>query len=187
MKPLRANQFMADRGARLGGFPSCPGSPLPGQVRTAPVEPPPSTGAGVPLMQGREAASRLAHNQENAGASPAPATRSEEEVAPATGGRLLGRPLAAHGPDKAAAETAPVANPTPAGAVTLSDASAFILSLVAAHEGRRAEDVLAQLIAAAAEAIGIHSLIMRDAGEVDLADLPDFALRAANRFRGGGP
>jgi len=47
--------------------------------------------------------------------------------------------------------------------------------------------VLALLIAGAAEAIGIHSLIMRDADQVDLADLPDFALRAANRFRGGGP
>jgi hypothetical protein len=86
-----------------------------------------------------------------------------------------------------AAETAPAATPCPAGAVTLSDASTFILSLVAAHEGMAPEDILAQLIAAAADAIGIHSLIMRDAGEVDLADLPDFALRAANRFRGGGP
>jgi hypothetical protein len=86
-----------------------------------------------------------------------------------------------------AAETAPAATPCPAGAVVLSEASTFILSLVAAHEGRCPEDILAQLIAAAANAIGIHSLIMRDAGEVDLADLPDFALRAANRFRGGGP
>jgi hypothetical protein len=89
-----------------------------------------------------------------------------------------------------ARETAPANYPKPpaqAGAVNLSEASVFILSLVAAHEGRRPEDILAELIAAAADAIGIHSLIMRDAGEVDLADLPDFALRAANRFRGGGP
>jgi hypothetical protein len=91
-------------------------------------------------------------------------------------------------PAVTAAETAPAPKPpAKAGAVTLSEASAFILSLVAAHEGRAREDILAQLIAAAADAIGIHSLIMRDAGEVDLADLPDFALRAANRFRGGGP
>jgi hypothetical protein len=104
--------------------------------------------------------------------------------------------LAAHGSDEVAAfipqavtaaETAPAVTPCPAGAVVLSEASTFILSLVAAHEGRAPEDILAQLIAAAADAIGIHSLIMRDAGEVDLADLPDFALRAANRFRGGGP
>ena len=47
--------------------------------------------------------------------------------------------------------------------------------------------MLALLVAGAAEAIGLHSLIMRDAHEVDLADVPDFALRAANRFRGGGP
>jgi len=74
-----------------------------------------------------------------------------------------------------------------ASVITLSEASAFILSLVAAHEGKPAGDVLALLIAGAAEAIGIHSLIMRDAHEVDLAELPDFARRAANRFRGGGP
>jgi hypothetical protein len=95
----------------------------------------------------------------------------------------------AGGVGSAARETAPAypKPPAQAGAVNLSEASVFILSLVAAHEGRRPEDILAELIAAAADAIGIHSLIMRDAGEVDLADLPDFALRAANRFRGGGP
>jgi hypothetical protein len=89
-----------------------------------------------------------------------------------------------------ARETAPAYHPKPpaqAGAVNLSEASIFILSLVAAHEGRRPEDILAELIAAAADAIGIHSLIVRDTGEVDLANVPDFALRAANRFRGGGP
>jgi hypothetical protein len=81
-------------------------------------------------------------------------------------------------------ETAPAAKPpAQAGAVALSEASAFILSLVAAHEGRAPADVLALLIAGAAEAVGIHSLIMRDAHDVDLAELPDFARRAANRFR----
>lgn len=74
-----------------------------------------------------------------------------------------------------------------ASVITLSDASAFILSLVAAHQGRPAGDILAQLIVGAAEAIGIHSLILRDAAEIDLADVPDFARRAANRFRGCGP
>ncbi len=71
-----------------------------------------------------------------------------------------------------------------ADAVRLSDASAFILSLIAAHEGRPATDILAELIAAAGEAIGLHSLIMRDAGEIgDLTDVPDFARGAAKRFR----
>ncbi|MGB3644604.1 MAG: hypothetical protein WBA15_09015 [Mesorhizobium sp.] len=71
--------------------------------------------------------------------------------------------------------------------VSISDASAFILSLIAAHQGRPAGDILAQLIVGAAEAIGIHSLILRDAAEIDLADVPDFARQAANRFRGCGP
>lgn len=119
MRPLRANTFLADRGARLAGSHACPPPPPGGQVRTAPAE------------------------------NPKP--------------------------------------PAQAGAVTLSEASAFILSLVAAHEGRAPHDILAELIAAAADAIGIHSLLLRDAGQVDLADVPDFALRAANRFRGGGP
>jgi len=68
--------------------------------------------------------------------------------------------------------------------VQLSDAAAFILSLIAAQEGRPPQDILAELIVAAGEAIGIHPLIMRDAGEiVDLTDLPDFARSAAKRFR----
>jgi len=71
--------------------------------------------------------------------------------------------------------------------ITLSDASAFILSLIAAHEGRSTGDILAQLIVGAAEAIGIHSLILRDAADIDLADVPGFARQAANRFRSGGP
>jgi len=47
--------------------------------------------------------------------------------------------------------------------------------------------VLALLIVGAAEAIGIHELILRDAGEVDFAGVPGWAYQAANRFRGGGP
>lgn len=174
MTQFRANTFQANRGDRLGCyvFDSCPPPPPGGQARTAPVGPPPATGAGE-FMQDGEAASRLVHTQETAGASPAPATSSCA--------RAVGR---------AAQATAPAVNPKPpatAGAVILSEASAFVLSLVAAHQGRSPEDVVALLVAGAAEAIGIHSLILRDADQVDLADLPDFAMRAANRFRGGGP
>jgi hypothetical protein len=75
----------------------------------------------------------------------------------------------------------------PAGAVALSDASTFILSLVAAHQGRTPREILTMLVAASADAIGIHELIVRDAGEVDLADVPGWARQAATRFRGGGP
>lgn len=194
MRHLCANTFMADRGARLVGTYACPPPPPGGRVRTAPVAPPPATGAGN-FMQDREAASRLAHTQEIAGASPAPATSScaggvgsaARETAPAEpkfpaqdGAVTLPR-----GDISLSPKTVLVADT--AGTVTLSEASAFILSLVAAHEGKPAGDVLALLIAGAAEAIGIHSLIMRDAHDVDLAELPDFARRAANRFRGGGP
>lgn len=175
MTSLRANIVQANRGERLGCyiFSSCPPPPPGGQVRTAPVVPPPATGAGDFLTQGSAAVeARAAHNREVAGSTPAPATSS-----------------CAGGVGSAARETAPAAAPDPelAGAVILSEASAFILSLVAAHEGKAPGDVLALLIACAAEAIGLHSLIMRDAHEVDLADVPDFAQRAANRFRGGGP
>lgn len=171
MTPLRANTFLADRGDRLGGCRSCPPPPPGGQVRTAPDAP--ASGAAVLLTQGSAAVeARAAHNREVAGSTPAPATSSCAAV-----GSL-------------SQETAPADHPKPpaqAGAVTLSEASAFILSLVAAHEGRTPGDVVALLIAGAAEAIGLHSLIMRDAHDVDLADVPVFALSAANRFRGGGP
>lgn len=79
-------------------------------------------------------------------------------------------------------------SPALAGAVSLSDASAFILTLIAAHHGRSPADVLAQLLAAAGEAIGLSPLLesgARDSG--CLADLPGYARAAANRFRGGGP
>ncbi len=89
------------------------------------------------------------------------------------------------------AETAP-ANPhhlpEPAGAVNLSDATLFILRLVAAHEGRPERDIVAELVAAAGEAIGLSPLLTHAAGEIgDLSGLPDYARRAANRFRGGVP
>ncbi|AZO04560.1 hypothetical protein [Mesorhizobium sp. M2A.F.Ca.ET.043.02.1.1] len=85
-------------------------------------------------------------------------------------------------------KTAP-ADATPGtGAVTLSEASRFILSLIAAHEGRSTSDILAELIAAAADAIGISALLSRGADDIgDIADLPGYARKAANRFRSGGP
>lgn len=87
------------------------------------------------------------------------------------------------------ADAAPVVKPKPthtAGAVVLSDASAFILSLVAAHQGRDPADIVAQLIAAAGDAIGLSPLLSRGAENIgDLADVPDFARRASHRFRGG--
>ncbi|TIM16244.1 MAG: hypothetical protein E5Y67_03355 [Mesorhizobium sp.] len=81
---------------------------------------------------------------------------------------------------------APVVTSCSAGAVALSEASAFILSLVAAHEGRPERDIVAALIASAGEAIGLSPLLARGAQDIgDLADLPGFARKAANRFRGG--
>lgn len=69
----------------------------------------------------------------------------------------------------------------------LSEASAFILSLIAAHEGRSDRDIVAELIAAAGIAIGLSPLLRDADGIPDLAEVPDFARAAANRFRGGGP
>lgn len=85
-------------------------------------------------------------------------------------------------------KTAPVDATPGAGAVALSEASRFILSLIAAHEGRSTSDILAKLVAAAADAIGISALLARGADDIgDIADLPGYARKAANRFRSGGP
>lgn len=74
------------------------------------------------------------------------------------------------------------------GAVTLSEASRFILSLIAAHEGRCERDILAELIAAAGHAIGLSPLLSGGANDIgNIADLPGYARKAANRFRSGGP
>ncbi|MER9665516.1 hypothetical protein [Mesorhizobium sp. M0203] len=84
--------------------------------------------------------------------------------------------------------TAPAFPAKTPGAVTLSEASAFILSLIAAHEGRSERDIVAELIAAAGDAIGLSPLLKRDADDIDdLVDVPPYARSAANRFRGGGP
>jgi hypothetical protein len=72
--------------------------------------------------------------------------------------------------------------------VDVSEASHFILSLIAAHEGRSERDILAELIAAAGHAIGLSPLLSGGADDIeDLADLPGYARKAANRFRSGGP
>lgn len=91
-------------------------------------------------------------------------------------------------PSSQQAKTAPdIATPV-SGAVILSEASRFILSLIAAHEGRSESDVLARIIAEAGEAIGIPALLSRGADDIgDIADLPGYARKAANRFRSGGP
>ncbi|MDG4903174.1 hypothetical protein P9279_21940 [Mesorhizobium sp. WSM4962] len=77
-------------------------------------------------------------------------------------------------------------NPMPAGAVILSGASRFILRLIAAHDGRTEADVLARLIAAEGKAIGLSPLLAKAGQNLgdDLADLPNFARRAQNRFAG---
>ncbi|TIV48110.1 MAG: hypothetical protein E5V96_00435 [Mesorhizobium sp.] len=93
-----------------------------------------------------------------------------------------GAPVFAAAQDKTASAA------TPGGAVALSEASRFILSLIAAHEGRSTSDILAELVAAAADAIGISALLARGADDIgDIADLPGYARKAANRFRSGGP
>lgn len=93
-----------------------------------------------------------------------------------------GAPVFAAAQDKTATAA------TPGGAVALSEASRFILSLIAAHEGRSTSDILAELVAAAADAIGISALLTRGADDIgDIADLPGYARKAANRFRSGGP
>jgi len=99
--------------------------------------------------------------------------------------RLVPRYPSAQGSQPCAEPAAPAATAS-VGAVPLSEASAFILTLVAAHEGRSERDIVAALIAAAGDAIGLSPLLARGAEDIeDLADLPGFARKAANRFRGG--
>ncbi|RUU29727.1 hypothetical protein [Mesorhizobium sp. M6A.T.Ce.TU.016.01.1.1] len=104
-------------------------------------------------------------------------------------GRLVPRfptAQASQADHRCAEPAAPADHSSTAGAVALSEASAFILSLVAAHEGRPERDIVAALIASAGEAIGLSPLLARGAQDIgDLADLPGFARKAANRFRGG--
>lgn len=151
-----------NRAARIShawGLDSCLPSPSGSQVRTAPDASPPASAAGVSVSN-RPALL--------AGDDGHPSIPSSDVMVAGQG-------------------VTPGQSAKSGQAVTLSDASAFILSLVCAHEGRPAGDILAHLIVGAAEVIGIHSLILRDAAEIDLADVPDFARQAANRFRRCGP
>ncbi|TPN43230.1 hypothetical protein [Mesorhizobium sp. B1-1-7] len=86
------------------------------------------------------------------------------------------------------ARTAPDVAPAASGAVALSEASRFILSLIAAYRGRGESEALAWAIAEAGKAIGVPTLLARGADDIeDLADVPGYARQAANRFRSGGP
>ncbi len=101
-------------------------------------------------------------------------------------------PVITHSPSASSRAGAAPAIPErlsePAGAVTLSDATMFILGLIAAHEGRPASDIVAELVTAAGEAIGLSPLLTHAASEIgDLAGLPNYARRAANRYRSGVP
>jgi hypothetical protein len=85
-------------------------------------------------------------------------------------------------------KTAPVDATPGAGAVILSEASRFILSLIAAYRGRGESEALAWALAEGGKAIGVPALLARGADDIeDLADLPGYARKAANRFRSGGP
>jgi hypothetical protein len=112
--------------------------------------------------------------------------------------RLVSRsaPALSQEPDRATScsltagqdKTAPLAMEPCDGAVALSEASRFILWLIAGHDGRSEGDTLAKIIAEAGEAIGIPALLSRGAEDIgDIADLPGYARKAANRFRSGGP
>ncbi|RAZ75813.1 hypothetical protein [Mesorhizobium atlanticum] len=85
-------------------------------------------------------------------------------------------------------QTAPLATEPCDGAVALSEASRFILSLIAAYRGRGEVEALAWAIAEGGNAIGVPALLARGADDIeDLADVPGYARWAANRFRSGGP
>jgi hypothetical protein len=95
--------------------------------------------------------------------------------------------------------------------VVLSEASLFILTLVARHDGVTPQAVLTRLIAERGKAIGLSPLLgehFDDGGaadretivmrhhdirtctvtrEGDLADVPAFERTPGNRFRSGGP
>lgn len=175
MKHLRANIFLADRGDRLGSFRSCPPPPPGGQVRTAPVAPPPATGAGDFLQDG-EAASRLVHTQETAGASPAPETSfraggvgsAARETAPAENPKppaQAGAVSLPRGDVSLSPKIAPVADT--AGAVSLSDAVMVLAAAVAAYERCDLERAVEIALCAYAEQIGCGVLAraVADAGE----------------------
>lgn len=161
-----SRRYVADRGARLAGV------PLP-----------------VDKIAGRKAALVMIDEYSAIAAEfPLPCTLSSQDRATAAEADVSAALSIAY-PVGGQAETAPAAmSPAPAGAVHLSEVSHFILTLIAAHAGRSEKDVLAQLITAAGDAIGLSPLLKAAARDVGcLAGLPGYARAAANRFRSGGP
>jgi hypothetical protein len=199
MKALRANSYQADRGLRFARAWAIPPS------SRANDRAPAAEVATLP------ASAAFLHSTESVGCSLAPESAPAGSVSdeiPATNpvakasedngatvqamdevpaDSVTGEASRPHGADHAGGTPLPIRRDSPERRVLLSEASIFILSLIAAHEGRPASDVLALLIAGAAEAIGLHPLIMRGASDFDLVSVPDYARNAANRFRGGGP
>ena len=162
-----SRQYVADRGARLAGV------PLP-----------------VDKIAGRKATLVMIDEYSAIAAEfPLPCALSSQDRAPAAEADVSAALSIAYPDVGGQAETAPAAmSPAPAGAVDLSEASHFILTLIAAHAGRSEKDVLAQLITAAGDAIGLSPLLKAAARDVGcLAGLPGYARAAANRFRSGGP
>ncbi len=154
-----SRRYVADRGARLAGV------PLP-----------------VDKIAGRKATLVMIDEYSAIAAEfPLPCTLSSQDRATAAEADVSAALSIAY-PVGGQAETAP------AGAVHLSEVSHFILTLIAAHAGRSEKDVLAQLITAAGDAIGLSPLLKAAARDVGcLAGLPGYARAAANRFRSGGP
>lgn len=164
-----SRRYVADRGARLAGI------PLP-----------------VNKIAGRKAKLVMIDEYSAIAAEfPLPCALSSQDRAPAAEADVSAALSIAYPDVGGQAETAPAENPmapAPAGAVQLSEASHFILTLIAAHAGRSEKDVLAQLITSAGDAIGLSPLLKAAARDVGcLAGLPGYARAAANRFRSGGP
>ena len=184
MKPLRANTFLADRGARIAGQPfesRLPPSPPGGRVRTAPDAPPPASGAGVLLTQGSAARSdaRAAHNREVTGSTPVPATNSAAGIVLTDPAMIMLRAVAAY-------ERCDMAQ-----AVTIALA-AYVREIGAGPLARAALDASeATHNRESDEGEGGNPAVLAWLGATtldgDLTDVPSFARVGGNRFRSGGP
>jgi hypothetical protein len=145
-----------------------------------------ASAAEVTDLRASAAFSHFTETCGNAPTSQQAATAPEHATHPSSGAVSISNPLAGAA-TSSSGQIAP-ADLSGASAVALSEASRFILSLIAAHEGRSERDILAELIAAAGHAIGLSSLLAQGSHDIgDIADLPGYARRAANRFRSGGP
>ncbi|RUW64559.1 hypothetical protein [Mesorhizobium sp. M2A.F.Ca.ET.067.02.1.1] len=153
-----------------------------GAVDAAPPEPP-SPGGAAFLHFTESSFAEASEDRSGRQVATAP-----EQAAPAATGATVIAGAVAHPmtgvATPATGQTAP-ADLSGAGAVVLSNASRFILRLIAAHDGRDEADVLAKLIVAEGKRIGLSPLLAAGAEDIgdDLGDLPDFARRAQNRFR----